>query len=342
MARTMYVIEGLLKHWTSPIQMRIEPCLKVYEIGLRCGDVEGAMWGLFHAGCFSWYSSQRLDQLQKSLDSYCDSMREHQQEAIWASLTPFHQEVLNLMGHAPDPLVLSGDAMDLDSMLVKSIGSHHKFVSQLILSIRMEVSFLFHDYAGAAKMLDDLDDPEEVFPGSFIVCRQKLFEGLTCFQMARVTSGQERRKFVKRGGTVVVKMEKWKKAGSMNCAHMYYLLSAESAAAQKKHSQAKAFFAQAIATAQSNGFLQDKALAHERACLYFHGIDDKNLASENMFEAFHGYSSWGANGKARHLSNSHPFDFYRDRLERQTALSSRTLTNTVRSSMAPSFTSKTD
>lgn len=162
MARTMYVIEGLLKHWTSPIQMRIEPCLKVYEMGLRCGDVEGAMWGLFHAGCFSWYSSQRLDLLQKSLDSYCDSMREHQQEAIWASLTPFHQEVLNLMGHAPDPLILSGDAMDLDSMLVKSIGSHHKFVSQLILSIRMEVSFLFHDYAGAAKMIDDLDDPEEV------------------------------------------------------------------------------------------------------------------------------------------------------------------------------------
>eukprot|EP00975_Prorocentrum_lima_P029826 6259737-Prorocentrum_lima.AAC.1 len=57
----------------------------------------------------------------------------------------------------------------------------------------------------------------------------------------------------------------WAKNGNVNVVHYLRILGAELAVLSGKNNKAKEGFNAAIATSSRNGFLQDRALAHELA-----------------------------------------------------------------------------
>ena len=91
----------------------------------------------------------------------------------------------------------------------------------------------------------------------------------------------------------------------MNCVHMVDLLEAERMALIGRIREAKRLYGVAIALSSRNGFLQDRALAHERAAISC--LDHKDLywASHHFEQAHECYESWGANAKAIHLQDKY-------------------------------------
>jgi hypothetical protein len=66
----------------------------------------------------------------------------------------------------------------------------------------------------------------------------------------------------------------WAKNGNVNVVHYLYILEAELAVLHGKNKNAKKSFNDAIATSSRDGFIQDRALAHELASAYFEAQGD--------------------------------------------------------------------
>mmetsp|Transcript_23680 Transcript_23680/g.70039 ORF Transcript_23680/g.70039 Transcript_23680/m.70039 type:complete len:200 (-) Transcript_23680:86-685(-) len=83
-----------------------------------------------------------------------------------------------------------------------------------------------------------------------------------------------------------------------NCQHKLDLMKAEKASFLGKHTEAASFYDSAINLADQNHFIQDQALALERAGIFYLGRDD-GIDASMLFERSHScYMQWGALSKA--------------------------------------------
>ena len=94
----------------------------------------------------------------------------------------------------------------------------------------------------------------------------------------------------------------WIKSGDVNLVHYLHLVEAEYAALQGKSDQAENNYKSAIAVASRNGFVQDRALAHELASAYFESKGDTYWKDHHMERCKEYYLEWGATAKFRQLN----------------------------------------
>ena len=80
------------------------------------------------------------------------------------------------------------------------------------------------------------------------------------------------------------------------------LLEAELAALDNKPQKAESSYKAAITVASRSGFLQDRALSHELASVYFAGEGDDYWKDYHMQQCLACYSDWGAVAKVQQLS----------------------------------------
>ena len=68
---------------------------------------------------------------------------------------------------------------------------------------------------------------------------------------------------------------------------------------------AKSRYEQAISTAKRNGFIQDAALAHERAGIFFLAQDDASWGKYHIEKWVDIYRDWSCTAKATHLTEKY-------------------------------------
>ena len=84
--------------------------------------------------------------------------------------------------------------------------------------------------------------------------------------------------------------------------HPMHLLNAECAALKGDKTDAKGMFKAAAVVAARNGFLQDKALTHELAGMYFAAQGGEYWAKFNMDRAHQSYLDWQASAKTEDVA----------------------------------------
>ena len=97
----------------------------------------------------------------------------------------------------------------------------------------------------------------------------------------------------------------WLKKGNVNVVHWNHLLVAESCAlqGQGKYNQAKEEYKSAIAVATKNGFLHDKAIAHELAAQFYSRGGDSYWANYHLERAELSFRDWGATAKVKQVAD---------------------------------------
>ena len=93
----------------------------------------------------------------------------------------------------------------------------------------------------------------------------------------------------------------WAKNGNVNVVHHLYILEAELAVLNRKIKKAKEKFNDAIVTSSRNGFLQDRALAHELAGAFFKAQGDDNWEKYHIDRSIACYQEWGCSEKVKRL-----------------------------------------
>lgn len=134
------------------------------------------------------------------------------------------------------------------------------------------------------------------------------FLGLVAIEMARTTKRSGKHRAVAQKAIKTIKS--WVKIGNANLAHKLLLLKADFNALQENHEKkVRMDYDAAIVAASRAGFIQDAALANERAGLWFSSRNDENSqywAKVYIERAHLLYSDWSAHGKARHMMRTYP------------------------------------
>mmetsp|Transcript_17635 Transcript_17635/g.22454 ORF Transcript_17635/g.22454 Transcript_17635/m.22454 type:complete len:238 (-) Transcript_17635:176-889(-) len=125
-----------------------------------------------------------------------------------------------------------------------------------------------------------------------------LYKGLMAFALAQKT---QEKKWEKHGQRALQNMKKWAKHAPSNYLHKAMLLEAEHAAIQGKVSKTIKLYDIAISHAKQHGYIQEEALAYERAALFFNSLNRSDKSAWYFARSHQLYIDWGANAKANVL-----------------------------------------
>mmetsp|Transcript_11289 Transcript_11289/g.14452 ORF Transcript_11289/g.14452 Transcript_11289/m.14452 type:complete len:257 (+) Transcript_11289:45-815(+) len=183
-----------------------------------------------------------------------------------------------------------------DAIAIASTNSDVMIRAKIVIS-RMELFVFFQDWSSAAQLLRKLkEDPRAGAVGSWVYVRYTFLESLVSFKAAQAASSwATKRRWKKRGIRLMKQLGKWTSKGrNPNTVHSLHLLTAELAAMKGNHSKAKESFKKAALVATTNGFVQDKGLAHALASSYYAGQGDQYWADYHRTNSQDAFREWGA------------------------------------------------
>ena len=301
MSRTIFLVYGFVHHWTKDEQLSIKPFLYGHQVGMETGDIEQAMYNLDVYGITAFYTSKQLDVLEKEWETYCQQMSDYKQESILYLARCKHQLFLNLLGRSEDPLVLTGEAMNQEEMRKLAKETNNRLLEVCVDAFRLPLAYILGDY----ELADELSGRtreigKEILVSHIFVPRHLFYAGMTAFALAR-SKCKASRKQLRYANLILRKMKKWAQSGNVSCLHMIQMFEAELAVVKRKRDRATRKFNDSISSAARAGYLQDRALAHERAGLFFLDEQDNYWASYHFERSIECYDDWGAKAKVDQL-----------------------------------------
>ena len=101
-------------------------------------------------------------------------------------------------------------------------------------------------------------------------------------------------------------LEEWAKHCPENFENRAALVGAEIARIEARDLDAMRLYEQAIGSARANGFVQNEAIACDRASVFYRARGFEQIADLYLRNARYAYQRWGAAGKVRQLDETYP------------------------------------
>lgn len=276
---------------------------------LQNSYLSGLENGQFEYGCYAamqkcqhlYLIGQELPKLEPEMAAISDTLTQLKQENTLSWNQIFHQSVINLIKSSENSCCLVGEAYDenqsLPALQVASdrTALHYFYLNKLILC------YLFEDYRQAlenAALADQYLDGVRAF---LVVPVFYFYTSLAHLGLYPSVSQTQQEQFLSQVESNQAKLRTWADHAPMNFEHKYQLVEAEQARVLGRIGEARELYDQAIAGAKAQGYLQEEALANERAAELYLALGRDKFAREYLSEAYYGYVRWGATAKVKQL-----------------------------------------
>lgn len=292
--KTICGVYAFTLHWTSDWRSSLNPLMYGYQVGMQTGDVEYAFHSLVHYNVAAWLTaSDTLEQSTADLEEHCQLMLKYNQKALYTVTSILLQMGKHFLGRSEDPLTFSFKLQDNAETPDSGLFVLAHRTMKLAM---MQVCYSFGDYKEALRHAkESADVGTKVAQGYLFVARHRFLYG-----MISVANGK-----VKFAKAIVKTLNKWVDEGKVDCKHYSELLQAEIASAEGRAGKAIEMYNNAQATAERLDFVHDLALVHERAGLFYLGLQNAEHTSLHLALAVAFYHKWGAQAKVQQLSDAH-------------------------------------
>ncbi len=299
-------IYALINHWSEHVHKSLEPFLYSYKVGFETGAIEYACINVNIYSNHIYLGGKPLDKSEKEMRLFSEQMLKYKQETNYNYNEVYRQAALNLLGRSEDPTVLVGEAYNEVKMAPIHESENDRAATFLIHINNLMLGYLFHKYDKAlehAKLTRPLLD---AVLAKYDVAIFWFYEGLVSLAVAREASGKKRRLLIRRAKKNSSQFRKWAKFSPVNHQHKLDLLIAEMAALKGNDDKARKHFDLAIKGAESGEFLNEEALALERAGSYYLFTGQDFIAENYLRNAYQTYKEWGAVAKMQDLKKRFP------------------------------------
>lgn len=245
-----------------------------------------------------------MSRLESELRALVERLEFYGQNFYLQLLKPVFQTVLNWMGLAKDPTVLTGEVMDYDEVLKSEDPS-----GPIVVWARFQSSVLsyhFDDFAAAATKSAGLNVLYDNAYGATDSSDALFYETMAMLAVKR--QGHSRIKGVLKSARKRLKrLQDWARYSPVNLLPKQLLIEAELALVGGDEPTAKARFMSAVLHAREGGFVLFEAFANERLGDLILARKSHENGKQYLKEARRLYSKWGAVAKVRHLESKHSF-----------------------------------
>ena len=287
----------LIRHWQEPIKNSFQSWLDILQMSLDIVDIENTSYAAIGYCDRLFWSGGNLKFVADAQLHYIKLLQQYQSEPPIRinSIEIWHQVVYNLMVVAVDRYGLE----KLDLMLLKK---HNIYTINNIYLAKAMICYFFNNYSAALENLSLISNSDPSWQGNILFVEYKFYFNLTLLALYSPPN----RRLLKTINLQQQQMKNWADHAPENYQHKYELLEAEKAKAIGEEAKAMELYDRAIRGARRNGYLQEEALANERAAEFYLTLKCYTIAQIYMTEAYSSYLRWGAKAKAKDLASKYP------------------------------------
>jgi PAS domain S-box-containing protein len=323
---TYYVVGAFIHHGKAHIKDSLNLLQTGYKAGLESGKSEFLGYNLREICHYLYLIGDELLAVEQKLDYIPQVLANLKQERTIYSYQTIRQSVQNWLGKSNNPCILVGEAADENKLLPildeanELEGLFHLFLRKLILCCG------FGDFEQAVEIATQT---RKYLAGGISFCSVPFFyyyDSLAILATLKQDSSDTKNLLEQVSENQNI-LQKWAQHAPMNYQHKYDLIEAEKYRFFGQKYQAMEFYDLAISGALENEYIQDTALANERASEFYLTLGKSKIAPFYIWETYNSYIRWGAKAKIHQLEKRYPRIIKRY-LEKEKGKAQSTLTNT--------------
>ncbi|AFZ56044.1 AAA family ATPase [Anabaena cylindrica FACHB-243] len=301
------VFNMFVKHWKEHLKTSIEPLQEGFKLGIEAGDFEYASYSGLLFCMHQFFAGENLELLEQNQTPYISFTQKFKQDYFTFSLKIFRQTVSDFIQGVENEAYLEGEIFN-NSMMPKLIGNNtatfYLYFGKIILY------YFFKNYTQAVNHAHLAKQYEVGINGKIYIAQYNFYYSLAllALYMERSSdSGFEQENELEATLEKVVvnqeQLQEWAFYAPVNFQHKYDLVEAEKARVLGQTLVAMEYYDQAIRGANNNGYIQEEALAYERAAEFYLALGRNEFATLYIKKAHYGYTRWGAIAKVKDLES---------------------------------------
>jgi tetratricopeptide (TPR) repeat protein len=249
----------------------------------------------------SYFAGVPLSTIMEELKGFRALCLQYGQQLVLMWVEQNMQLCLNFMGQSVDPLVLTGEVMD-EAEVVRIMETRSPINLVGLLMVKLTLAIYMNNIPVAIEVwrrLESLHHKKSVL--RFYYALQLFFEGFIAAILSTSSKASRRR-----AKNRLARLKVFAKHSPNNYLHKVHLIEAELASSAGRHDDAMKKFISAIELAKNERFVNEQALACERAFYALRRWGRPDDAVPYLNQALSLYEEWGAQVKVDQLRICYP------------------------------------
>ena len=301
----LMILGIFIVHRKSHIKETLPLLQEGYTSALEFGNLVMAGYN-GHTFCLnSFWSNQSLATLEQDISAYCHSLMQLNQLATANYCRIYWQPVLNLLGFAEHPTLLSGKALEETEFLQQLQSANDGYGLYIFYLYKLMLCFLFGEIEPAKNHA--IEVRRYFMAGAGLVSEPVFYLYDSLLTLAQLNPLLDETSAALQ--SVIenqTQLQHWAHQAPMNYQHKFDLVEAEKCRVLGQKTEAIELYDRAIATAKTNEYIQEEALANELAAKFYLEWRKEKVAAGYMQDAYYCYARWGAKAKAADLEKRYP------------------------------------
>lgn len=300
-AKTIYVVNGFVKHSKQHLRDVLAGLGETYHIGVETGDFEYAARSLTLGPRYLFSIGEPLAAVNNVFEANIHTIVQLKQRSSLNYISINHQAVANLRHENADPVMFKGPYYDEEEALPLHILHKDSYAISLLYFNKLMLAYIFNDYSRAKICADQA---REYLPSSTSLYHYYQFyayDSLAMLAALSEASPHEQKLMLTRVAKNQSMLKRWARHAPMNHQHRWHLVAGEIARVNSQCLLAHQHFLEAVKLANRYGYLYEEALAFELAGRMHFEADNEVLSATFLKEARACYYKWGAEAKVRDM-----------------------------------------
>ncbi|HLO49205.1 MAG TPA: SpoIIE family protein phosphatase, partial [Kamptonema sp.] len=306
--KVIYIFNTFIGHWKKHIKESLPSLLNTYQRGVETGDITWRFLSAYIYSLHSYWIGKELSILEEEIIKYRNALYDdkYKQELGLRWLELIYQPVFNLLNKVENTHVLDNENYNEKMML-----SFYKEVNDIQALCwfhinKIFICYLFHQYQEAIENATAAEAYLSIAMGLYTVPIFYFYSSLSLLAtVPNFTESESSEIFIKIAENQE-KMALWASHAPMNFQHKFDLVQAEKARVLGQNWEAQELYEKAIQGAKKYEFIQEEALAYERAAEFYLSLGREEIGQLYLRNAHYCYTQWGAKAKVTALETEYP------------------------------------